>query len=509
MKTNNLSRLAVLLLTIINACTMQDDAGLDQTLSQSIAVIASTQEEPGTKSALSGIETHWVASTDQIGIFSPQAKPTEGGTAPTNNAAFTAKSSAKSSAFTGTMYWGSASTAHSFYAYYPRNSGYSGSQTVVPISLSPSQGQTQAGNSDHIGSLDFMVATPLTVAYNGAVNLTFHHVFSMIEFQIKGSGSLKQVTLIGVSPLAFGSGTIDLTQTPGANAYTITKSSTSNSASVSLATPVALSSETAVSIYMMVLPGTQTSNMTISLKIGDTWKEMSKAQPTGGFIRGKKYVVALNTATGWTNGVFTDPRDGNIYPYITIGTQVWMTKNLAYLPSVSPAATGSSSGTYYYVYGYQGTSVAEAKAEPNYTALGVLYNWTAAMNRAASSDSNPSGVQGVCPSGWHLPSDAEWTQLTTYLGGESVAGGKMKETGTTHWTEPNTGATNASGFTARSGGYRYYNGQFFSIGYYGDWWTTQEDADRAWRRRLLYNSGGVTRDRYDKEGGFSVRCLRD
>ena len=154
---------------------------------------------------------------------------------------------------------------------------------------------------------------------------------------------------------------------------------------------------------------------------------MSKIPPAGGFVRGKKYVVTLNTAhVGW-NDAIQDSRDSQIYQYKTIGTQVWMTENLAYLPSVVGPGTGSNSTAYYYVYGYDGTDVDAAKATSNYTTYGVLYNWPAAMSGAASSSADPSGVQGICPTGWHLPSDAEWTTLTDYLEGESVAGGKMKE----------------------------------------------------------------------------------
>ncbi len=104
---------------------------------------------------------------------------------------------------------------------------------------------------------------------------------------------------------------------------------------------------------------------------------------------------------------FTDSRDGNVYKFVKIGTQTWMAENLAYLPSVVGSATGSETTPYYYVYGYDGTSVTAAKATSNYTTYGVLYNWPAAMGGFSSSSSNPSGVQGVCPAGWHLPSEAE------------------------------------------------------------------------------------------------------
>jgi len=492
---------AVLLVTAINACTLQEvpdptnGGGAITITAQTIQEQAATNV-PGTKTTLSGYETHWVANTDKIGIFSPQARTTDGGDTPVQNAEFTAQTSAKSSNFTGTMYWG-ADENHDFYAYYPRNPGFSGERTEVPISLASSQTQSAAGNTDHIGALDYMVAKSLDVAYQGAVNFTFNHVFVMIEFQIKGSGNLTQVSLSGADPLAC-AGTINLAQSvPAAGSpYSITTSSTSNYVTVTLGTAATLSSETATSVYMMILPGAQSENLQIGLKIGGSWTDMSKAQPIGGFVRGKKYVVALNTEdAGWA-ATYKDNRDDKIYAYVTIGTQVWMTENLAYLPSVVGPGTGSSSTAYYYVYGYNGTDVATAKTTDNYSTYGVLYNWTAA--------------QSACPSGWHLPSDAEWTTLTTYLGGESVAGGKMKEAGTAHWNSPNTGATNESGFTALPGGYRSSIGRFSYIGIYGLWWSSTENhtAD-AWSRFLTYARSNVGRSYYNKENGFSVRCLRD
>jgi uncharacterized protein (TIGR02145 family) len=206
--------------------------------------------------------------------------------------------------------------------------------------------------------------------------------------------------------------------------------------------------------------------------------------------------------------------DGNVYNTITIGTQVWMAENLKYLPSVVGPDTDSYTTPCYYVYGYNGTVVADAKATANYTTYGVLYNWLAAMNGAASSTSNPSGVQGVCPTGWHLPSDAEWTQLTDYLGGTSDAGGKLKENGTTHWNSPNTGATNETGFTALPGGDRFGLGGYFEgVGDWGLWWCATEDytnfPDYAWFRGMAYDSSSFFRGSVPEALGFSVRCVND
>lgn len=212
------------------------------------------------------------------------------------------------------------------------------------------------------------------------------------------------------------------------------------------------------------------------------------------------------------SGTFIDSRDGNEYNWVQIGDQVWMAENLAYLPSVNMVADGSedAAGSYYYVYGYNGTNVADAKATDNYATYGVLYNWTAAMNGEASSTTNPSGIQGVCPAGWHLPSDAEWTELSDYHLGEIGAGGKLKETGTTHWNSPNTGATNETGFTALPGGIRGINGAFGYIGFTGGWWSaTGGNATHAWRRSMSNYDSYVSRSSSSKEVGFCVRCVRD
>ena len=195
-------------------------------------------------------------------------------------------------------------------------------------------------------------------------------------------------------------------------------------------------------------------------------------------------------------GIFIDIRDKKDYEWVRIGDQVWMAENLAYLPSVSPSSEGSNTEPYYYVYGYEGSSVNEARATDNYDTYGVLYNWPAAMN--------------ACPDGWHLPTDEEWTQLTDFFGGEVVAGGKLKETGTAHWYSPNTGASNETGFTALLGGYRHGNGDFCDIGKLGYWWSaTEYNTDGAWYRSMTFSSSNVYRYRYDEHYGWSVRCLRD
>jgi uncharacterized protein (TIGR02145 family) len=230
-------------------------------------------------------------------------------------------------------------------------------------------------------------------------------------------------------------------------------------------------------------------------------------------------IEALEESVILSNG-FTDTRDNNHYKVVKIGNQIWMAENLKYLPSVIGPAIGSETDQYYYVYDYDGIDVAAAKATDNYKTYGVLYNWTAAMNGAASSGVNPSGVQGVCPCGWHLPSDAEWKQLEMHLGlteDEANAdgwrgtdeGGKLKDTTTTHWNSPNEGATNESGFTALPGGVRVNVG-FANIGVTSVWWTaTEYSGTSAWHRYVNYNGSEVIRSNHTKSAGYSVRCVRD
>jgi len=227
----------------------------------------------------------------------------------------------------------------------------------------------------------------------------------------------------------------------------------------------------------------------------------------------KAYIDAILSrieAIELVNFGFTDSRDGNHYDAVKIGNQTWMADNLKYLPSVNGPGTGSTSVPFYYVYGYNGTVVNEAKASGVYNAYGVLYNWPAAMAGSTSSNNNPSGVQGVCPVGWHLPSGNEWSELMTYLGGELIAGGKLKESGTIHWNSPNAAATNETGFTALPGGLRGESGTFLDIGGYGYWWTcTAYDAVDARSLNLRLDNGLLDTDLDTKSVGFSVRCLKD
>ena len=198
-------------------------------------------------------------------------------------------------------------------------------------------------------------------------------------------------------------------------------------------------------------------------------------------------------------------------PTITNGTQFWQNANLnlatysdgTIIPEVQDPTqwAGLTTGAWCY-YNNDAT---------NGTTYGKLYNWYAVVgiwNEASKTDATQR--KKLAPIGYHVPSDAEWTTLTDYLGGDAVAGGKMKAAGTSLWYTPNTEATNSSGFTGLPGGYRYNFGSFSIIGSNGYWWSSSEvNTTNAWFRYLNYYYGDALRDNYYKTNGFSVRCLRD
>jgi len=191
--------------------------------------------------------------------------------------------------------------------------------------------------------------------------------------------------------------------------------------------------------------------------------------------------------------------DGNTYNVIRIGSQLWMKENLKttkYNDGTSiPVITDNIAWLNLTTPGYCWYNNDAATYKATY---GALYNWYTV------------NTGKLCPTGWHVPTDAEWTILTDYLGGESLAGGKLKEAGTSHWASPNTGATNETGFTGLPGGYRLIDGTFNLIGNYGIWWSaTETDATNAWYRILACDNTYLSRLFNNKQLGFSVRCVRD
>ncbi|MCX6239246.1 MAG: fibrobacter succinogenes major paralogous domain-containing protein [Bacteroidia bacterium] len=186
-------------------------------------------------------------------------------------------------------------------------------------------------------------------------------------------------------------------------------------------------------------------------------------------------IIAMSSVAQKTRS-FVDSRNGKTYKTIKIGKQTWMAENLAYK---------AKSGCWVY---YDDTT--------NLAKYGYLYDWKTAKD--------------VCPAGWHLPGDAEWSTLTDYLGGRDVAGSKLKST--TGWDSPNIGATNETGFTALPGGYRFITGSFNRIDSYGYWWSfTEWSTFKARYWYIGHNTSSLYRDfeGFDKSNGLSVRCVKN
>jgi uncharacterized protein (TIGR02145 family) len=202
------------------------------------------------------------------------------------------------------------------------------------------------------------------------------------------------------------------------------------------------------------------------------WDVLSEREKLQGDIKFKIEAIYRSLI-----GTFVDDRDGKTYKWVKIGDQVWMAENLNFI---------TASGSWCY-----------DNQTSNCITYGRLYDWQTAKTS--------------CTAGWHLPSDIEWIVLTTYLGGDSIAGGKMKETGTSHWNAPNTGANNSSSFTVLPGGCRYADdGYFFYMGNGSIFWSSSEyDTLGSWLREFSYVTDGLSRGLNVKNFGFSVRCIKD
>ena len=195
-------------------------------------------------------------------------------------------------------------------------------------------------------------------------------------------------------------------------------------------------------------------------------------------------------------GIPTVIYEGQVYNTVLIGDQCWLKENLNVGTMINGSENMTDNGLIE-KYCYDNDPA-------NCETYGGLYQWNEMMEYTTTQ-----GVQGICPAGWHIPTDEEWTTVTDFLGGTSVAGGKMKETGTTHWNPPNTAATNESGFTSLPGGF-YYVDSFIYLGSDGNWWSSTEySSSSAWIRYMYYDNGIVYRYNDSKTRGFSARCLRD
>jgi len=197
----------------------------------------------------------------------------------------------------------------------------------------------------------------------------------------------------------------------------------------------------------------------------------------------------------------TDIRDGRIYRIIKIGNQWWMQENLNIGTRIDRFQAPSDNGDIE-KYCYD-------NSDSLCTVYGGLYRWNEMMDYNPSDSGTIGTTQGICPEGWHVPTDSEWKALKDFLGYWDV-GGKIKEAGTVHWESENAGATNESGFTALPGGHYGGIATFTNICILADFWSsTENESDEAWGYGLSHYSKSLDRDWEDKEYGFSVRCVKD
>jgi uncharacterized protein (TIGR02145 family) len=252
--------------------------------------------------------------------------------------------------------------------------------------------------------------------------------------------------------------------------------------------------------------GNFTANLT-ALNSSTTYYVRAYAINRAGTAYGNQ--LSFTTLQTPVNPITVTDASGNIYPTISIGTQVWMAENLR------TTKYRDGSGIVQVFDNTQWQNGRDLKSPMmgwynndqgvNTTnKFGALYNWYA-INPATNGNKN------VCPTGWHIPTDAEWATLTNFLGGELVAGGKMKTTGTQYWKSPNAGASNSSGFSALPSGFRdLLSGEYFEAGSTCFWWSSTASGNyAAYSRFLNYNISSANSFIASQEFGYSVRCVRD
>lgn len=259
-------------------------------------------------------------------------------------------------------------------------------------------------------------------------------------------------------------------------------------------------------VHSYIHPGMYSISLTVS-------------NPTGSNTLSKEnYIIVGNESDSTVKDY-----DGHIYRTVKLGDQIWTAENLKsrFYSDGSPVSNGKDAGsigwdtTSQYYFSYDNNDI-------HLSTYGRLYTWPAAMNSSRSSNKIPSGVQGICPCGWHLPSDREWMQLEMFLGMsvEEVheiemrginEGSKLKARGTDYWRAPNSEATDEYGFGAYPGGDRFWRGNFYHKGDQASFWTSTEfNYIASWRRLLKSEWGGISRNFFHRKSvGLSVRCVKD
>ena len=497
--------LLLLVLVVIPVSCSKDNAKENPQSETNLPLIKISGEHSleTTKTTLNGVVTTWVATTDKVGIFAPSSRTQTGGVGdPVVNSEFAAASSGPKSSFIGTMYWGVPSASHTFYAYYPYAPG-SPAATAVSVLLPAAQTQSAANSTAHIGALDFLVATPVTVTSPGNtnsvandVNLSYNHLFTVLEFQIKGTGQLKAVKLSANRTLAFSIGTVDITQaTPAAGAaYTIVtiSSGRSNEVVVTLTTPATLTATNAdTKVYMVINPVIPTGSCLIELSVdGTNWTHLFKEAPVNGFKRGFKYVVSVDASSASTVEV------GEV---ISVTGRVWMDRNLG----ASRVATSFDDDQAYgdiYQWGRGSDGHQLRTSGHSYSAVDTDNPGHSDFILVASGGwripqndnlwQGRSGTNNPCPSGFRLPTEAEFNEERST------------------WSISNYLGAFASPLKLPAGGERYgYNGLFYTVGTTGRYWSST--VDETGSRRMSFNNFVSNINTGSRAYGHSVRCIKN
>jgi len=353
-------------------------------------------------------------------------------------------------------------------------------------------------------------ANVITISGTPTATGTFNYTIPVTGTSCSSVNATGTITVIAACAAGAASSTPTLTVN---TVLTNITHSTTSSTGIGTATGLPAGVTAAWSANTITISGTPTATGTFNYTIPLTGTSCSSVNAMGTIT-----VTAAVTTPSFTCGTSTvSDIDGNTYNTVSIGTQCWTQENLRVRRYNNGAeirfdTTGGTAGngTGQTWTGWTiGALTIYARDTSNLRIYGYLYNWYAAKGIDSTITINN---KNICPTGWHVPSDSEWTTLTSYLGGLSVSGGKMKSTGTTLWTSQSSGTDNSSGFTALPGGIRdgTTNGSFITIKTRTNFWSsTSYDSNLAYYRPLIHNSPGMTKS-FDKNGyGYSVRCLKD
>jgi uncharacterized protein (TIGR02145 family) len=477
----NLSFIIISIIALTTFSCQREDV---QKNGELITITATQQGLPDLKTNIGAPGTYGVTwnATDNLAVFD--------GTGLNKNVPFNYSSGAgtQSGTFSGTI-TGWTSGSKTFYGVYPYNIANATSHSAYGLTIPTAQTQDFTNGATqyaHLGLYDFMAAAPVTVTKSGAdqptIDFNFQHLMAILDIEVTNStGGAVTVTKISIKRAGndfAATANLDLTKDPGSNYASATKT---NQLDLTITNAVSTGSDEKFTGSLIVAPVDLTGSTDFIVTAGGLTYTVTKSTNT--MEAGKRYKSAITIVPS----TLTDSRDSKVYKTVKIGTQTWMAENLNFVP-----ASGSS-------WCYDNSS-------SNCDTYGKLYDWT-----TATADTHGNGTD-ICPDGWHLPLDDEFTTLTTFLAGELVAGGPLKETGATHWTIQSPGATNSSGFTALPGGYRvpFGGGIFDGLGTVAYFWSASEDGgSNAWYRRLGYDSDGVELGSTVLSMGLSVRCLQN